>query len=59
MDRTLPGSSSFYTAGQWVASGGGILSAVISGRNLIQITCRKDKKHFTTTTPEVVVQEPF
>ena len=48
MKRTLPGLSSFYMAGQWVYPGGGIPGAVTSGRHVMQVICKKDKKSFTT-----------
>ena len=51
MSRTLPGLGSFYMAGQWVFLGSGVPGAVMSGRHLIQIICKKDKKQFTTTVP--------
>ena len=51
MSRTLPGLANFYMAGQWVFMGGGVPGAVMSGRNLIQIICKKDKKKFVTSTP--------
>ena len=51
MRKTLPGLENFYMAGQWVNPGGGIPTAVISGRNTIQIICKKDKKKFITSTP--------
>ncbi|MBM2831143.1 MAG: amine oxidase [Dehalococcoidia bacterium] len=51
MSKTLPGLGSFYMAGQWVEPGGGVPTAAMSGRNVIQIICRKDKKRFVTTVP--------
>jgi len=51
MSRTLPGLGSFYMAGQWVYFGGGVPGAIMSGRHLIQIICKQDKKKFVTTTP--------
>ena len=51
MSKTLPGLDNFYMAGQWVNPGGGMPTAVMSGRNTIQILCKKDKKRFTTTSP--------
>jgi len=37
--------------GQWVEPGGGVPTAFISGRNLIQILCKRDKKKFATKRP--------
>ena len=51
MSRTLPGLRNFYMAGQWVFMGGGVPGAVMSGRHLMQIICKKDKIRFTTTVP--------
>ena len=44
--KTLPGLGNFYTTGLWVEPGGGILTVVMSGRNVTQLICKKDKKAF-------------
>ncbi len=49
INKTLPGLDSFYMIGQWVEIGGGVPAALISGRNVTQIICKKDKKKFITT----------
>ncbi len=46
MKKTLPGLKDFYLAGQWVEPGGGLPAAIMSGRNITQIICKKDKKKF-------------
>ncbi len=51
MSKTLPGLDNFYMAGQWVNPGGGMPTAAMSGRNTIQVICKKDKKKFITATP--------
>jgi phytoene dehydrogenase-like protein len=51
MRKTLPGLENFYMAGQWVNPGGGIPTAIMSGRNTIQVICKKDGKKFVTTKP--------
>ena len=51
MKKTLPGLSNFYMAGHWVQPGGGLPSAAMSARNVIQLLCRHDKKPFTTIVP--------
>jgi phytoene dehydrogenase-like protein len=51
MDKTLPGLKNFYMAGQWVEPGGGVPTAAISGRNVIQILCKRDHRRFVTQTP--------
>ncbi len=48
MKKVLPGLKDFYMAGQWVEPGGGLPPAIMSGRNITQIICKKDKKKFTT-----------
>ena len=51
MSKTLPGLKDFYMCGQWVAPGGGVPSAALSARNLIQVICKRDKKSFMVKTP--------
>ncbi len=46
MRKTLPGLEGFYMAGQWVEPGGGVPTVAISGRNVIQIICRRDGAAF-------------
>jgi len=48
MKKTLPGLDNFYLIGQWVEPGGGLPTALMSGRNVTQIICKKDKKKFRT-----------
>lgn len=49
MRKNLPGLKNFYMAGQWVEPGGGISTVAVSGRNVIQLICKQDKKPFVTT----------
>jgi phytoene dehydrogenase-like protein len=51
MSKTLPGLKDFYMAGQWVEPGGGVPTAAMSGRNVIQIICKRDRKAFTAQIP--------
>jgi phytoene dehydrogenase-like protein len=51
MSKTLPKLKNFYMAGQWVEPGGSVPTAVMSGRNVTQIICNKDKRQFITTVP--------
>ena len=51
MGKTLPGLKDFYMAGQWVEPGGSIPTAVMSGRNVTQVICKRDKKKFVTSIP--------
>jgi phytoene dehydrogenase-like protein len=48
LKKTLPGLNNFYMIGQWVEPGGGLPTALMSGRNVSQIICKKDKKEFKT-----------
>jgi len=51
MRKNLPGLKNFYMAGQWVEPGGSISTVAVSGRNVIQLVCKKDKKPFATAIP--------
>lgn len=46
--RTLPGLDGLYMAGQWTAPFTGTVIAALSGRQVIQIMCRKDGRKFRT-----------
>jgi phytoene dehydrogenase-like protein len=49
IERTLPGLSNFYLAGQWVTPGGSVPASMITGRNAIEIICQREKQEFMTT----------
>ena len=49
--KTLPGLDGFYMAGQWVEPGGGLPTVAMSGRNVIHIICKRDKKPFVAKIP--------
>ena len=51
MKRTLPGLSNFYLCGHWVEPGGGLPAVAMSGRNVIQVICKHEKRAFATTKP--------
>lgn len=51
MRKTLPGLENFYMAGQWVVPGGGVPPCLYSGRQVIQILCKRDGKKFSTSCP--------
>jgi phytoene dehydrogenase-like protein len=51
MNKILPGLNNFYMAGQWVEPGGGVPPAAMSGRNVVQIICKRDRKKFAATIP--------
>lgn len=44
--KTLPGLARMYMAGQWVEPGGGVPTALMSGRQLVQILCNEAGKPF-------------
>ena len=37
--KTLPGLGRFYMAGQWLEPGGGVPTAMLSGRQAVQLLC--------------------
>ena len=49
MKKTLPGLSNFWMAGQWVVPGGGLPSALLAGRQVIQLICHGDGRAFAAT----------
>jgi len=48
MSQSVPGIKKFYMCGQWVEPGGGLPTAVMSGRRLVKRICREDGKRFRT-----------
>ncbi|HVV88489.1 MAG TPA: NAD(P)/FAD-dependent oxidoreductase [Kofleriaceae bacterium] len=46
VDKTLPGLDDFYMAGQWVEPGGGVPTALVSGRQVVQIMCERTGRPF-------------
>ncbi|HWB82313.1 MAG TPA: NAD(P)/FAD-dependent oxidoreductase [Nannocystaceae bacterium] len=46
--KTLPGLDGLFLAGQWVEPGGGVPTALMSGRQLVQILCDQEKRPFTS-----------
>jgi phytoene dehydrogenase-like protein len=51
LSKTLPGLKNFYMAGQWVMPGGSLPYVAVSGRDVIQIICTRNKKRFVATKP--------
>jgi phytoene dehydrogenase-like protein len=47
--RSLPGLSGLYTVGQWTAPYTGTVMSAVSGRQLVQILCKKDGRVFKTS----------
>jgi phytoene dehydrogenase-like protein len=52
--HTLPGLENFYMVGQWVGEEG-CPGAAMSGRNRVQLLCKKDGKKFKVTKPIMTV----
>jgi phytoene dehydrogenase-like protein len=48
MLQVLPHLKNFYMCGQWVEPGGGLPTAIMSGRRLIKKLCSEDHKKFRT-----------
>ncbi len=46
--RTLPRLSGLYMVGQWTAPFTGTIMAALSGRQLVQLLCRQQKREFVT-----------
>jgi phytoene dehydrogenase-like protein len=46
IERTLPGLSGFYMAGQWVMPGGGVPPVLYSGQHAVQLLCRDNGQPF-------------
>jgi len=49
MSQTIPGLRNFYMCGQWVEPGGGLPTAVMSGKRLIKKLCRDEGIRFSTS----------
>lgn len=49
MSKTLPGLKNFFMVGQWVSPGGGLPGGAMTGRGVLQMICKLDKKKFTTS----------
>jgi phytoene dehydrogenase-like protein len=47
--RSLPGLGDLYTIGQWTAPFTGTVLAALTGRQVVEIICRKEKKKFVTS----------
>ncbi len=44
--KQLPGLENFYQIGQWVMPPAGLPGSMLTGRHVVQIICRQDKKPF-------------
>jgi phytoene dehydrogenase-like protein len=47
--NTLPGLKNFFMIGHWTEPGGGVPIALLTGRNIAQEICQKDRKVFSVT----------
>lgn len=50
LPNRFPGLKNFYMAGQWVSPGGGLPSALLSGRGVAALICRQSGKKFRTSS---------
>jgi len=50
LPRTLPKLKNFFMVGQWVGDMG-VSGAAKSGRDIVQLICKQDKKRFITSQP--------
>jgi phytoene dehydrogenase-like protein len=46
--RTLPGLAGLHMAGQWTAPFTGTVMAALTGRQVVQLLCRQDRRRFET-----------
>ena len=51
MDKTLPGLAGFYMIGQWVEPGGGVPTAAMSARRVMEMICKQNGKTFEAQVP--------
>lgn len=47
-EKELPGLNNFYQIGQWIEPGGGLPTALMSGRNVTKIICKREEIPFST-----------
>ncbi|NVN98066.1 MAG: NAD(P)/FAD-dependent oxidoreductase [Geobacteraceae bacterium] len=47
----LPHLKNFFMAGHWALPGGGVPSAALSARNVVQLLCKQNRIDFVTTVP--------
>ena len=47
--KIVPGVKNFYMVGQWVQPGGGLPNSLKSGRDLVNILCKKEGQTFRTS----------
>jgi phytoene dehydrogenase-like protein len=49
--RALPGLAGLHMAGQWTAPFTGTVIAALTGRQVVQLLCRQDRRRFATSRP--------
>jgi phytoene dehydrogenase-like protein len=49
--RSLPGLAGLHMAGQWTAPFTGTVIAALTGRQVVQLLCRQDRRRFSTGRP--------
>lgn len=49
VNKRVPGLDGLYLAGQWVEPGGGVPTAILSGRQAVQLICDDDGRAFGAT----------
>jgi len=49
--NSLPHLKNFFMAGQWAFAGGGVPSAALSARNVVQVLCKQNRRVFVTSVP--------
>jgi phytoene dehydrogenase-like protein len=54
--RTLPGLEGFYMSGQWAEARGGLPSVALSGRQVMQMICARDRKAFVSQPADGQIQ---
>ena len=50
--KTIPGLEGFYLIGQWTQPPAGLPGAMLTGRHVMQVICRKEKKMFQEGTDD-------
>ena len=51
VQKTVPGLDNLYLASMWTFPPGGLPSAALAGREVIQLICHRDKKRFVALKP--------
>ena len=57
MPKTLPGLRDFYMIGQWVEPAGNVQLSAASGRDLLEVICKRFGKAFVTERPPAASRE--